>query len=131
MKLWIGGEICADIADEYRHAQNAVEDAINAVIEGKDYDLELDGWDCIAIIRDDEVFGEITRYSPKRRNMDFRLGIGHTQFKSATPAQREAMIMQMLIRSLALLGEKKGISKEGVENLAADARSIAKQRSWL
>ena len=65
MKLWIGGEICADIADAFREARLVVERAINAAIGSSDYGLELEAWDCIAIIRDDKAFEERVRFSQK------------------------------------------------------------------
>lgn len=106
MKLWIGAEGSADIADSFRVARNRVESAVNDVIMPKSYDLPLDSWDCIAIIRDDEHFAERFKYSPKRRDMDFRLRIDHAEFKATSPQQQITMIFNMLRRSLELLSDK-------------------------
>jgi hypothetical protein len=35
IKLWIGGEICAEVADSFRHARIIVEKAVNDAISEK------------------------------------------------------------------------------------------------
>ncbi|MEY4916766.1 MAG: hypothetical protein RL616_679 [Verrucomicrobiota bacterium] len=106
MKLWIGGELDADVADSFRIASNRVEDAINHVILQKSYDLPVTGWDCIAIIRADAEFPERIRYSKKTREMDFRLCIDHAKFKAANSNEQELMLFVMLRRSLELLVQR-------------------------
>ncbi|WP_227429337.1 hypothetical protein [Psychrobacter sp. I-STPA6b] len=49
MKLWMSAEYSGDIGHEMRTARNFVEDEINSIIDGKNYDIDLKGWDCIAI----------------------------------------------------------------------------------
>ena len=44
---------------------------INKKIEDKTYDIEIEGWDVIVILRDDFDFKEIFKLSKKRRTMDF------------------------------------------------------------
>ncbi|MGB8352285.1 MAG: Imm44 family immunity protein [Chthoniobacteraceae bacterium] len=129
MKLWIGGELSADIADVYRQARIIVENAINSTIQEVDYRLELDGWDCITIIRDDENFGEKLSYSKKKREMDFRLRVDHLRFRSADVLSRQAMLVQMLLRSIEIL-KQKGLSEEGLDRLLQDVRLVAQQNGW-
>jgi hypothetical protein len=43
MKLWIGGELEADIADSFRDARRSVEKAINDVITANVYSTKLLG----------------------------------------------------------------------------------------
>lgn len=124
MKLWIGAEMDADVADSFRVVRNRVESAVNGVIMAKSYDLPLNSWDCIAIVRDDEHFTEIVRYSPKRRDMDFRLRIDHTEFKVANPQQQATMIFNMLRRSLDLLAVKLS-SPAALQDLQTDLQIAA------
>jgi hypothetical protein len=127
MKLWISGEVYADIADEFRVAILEVERRVNDVLADRDYALPLESWDVIAVIRNDSVFTEITKYSRKKRDMDFRLVIDHAEFKSADANQRKSLICDMLLRSLDLL-EAKGVS---VERLRNDFREVAASDGWL
>jgi hypothetical protein len=129
MKLWISGEIEAAVGEEFRHARNSVEKSINEVIEGRSYDLAIDGWDCIAILRDDENFEEITKYSKKKRDMDFRLKVNFQQFKTGPQSLREKLIYEMLERSLTILKDK-GLSAEGLNQLHSDIRQVAFQHGW-
>ena len=129
MKVWISGEVDAEVGDAFHEAMWRVDSLLNEELEKETYDLPLDSWDCIAIIRDDEVFGEITRYSKKKRDMDFRLRIGHTQFKTASPLEREALMFEMMRRSLTLLASK-GLAGPELDRLAADAERVAARHGW-
>ena len=106
MNLWIGAELEADVADSFREARKRVENAVNRVILSKSYNLPLNNWDCIAIVRADKHFAERVRYSGKSHEMDFRLCINHTEFKAANSPQQDKMIFIMLQRSLELLAGK-------------------------
>ena len=119
MKLWISGEVEADIFEKFRVAINSIEHKVNAVIEGKSYFKNLDGWDVIAIIRNDEYFNEITKYSAKKEEMDFRLRVNYLEFKNADDIQTFDMIIIMLNRSLDILIQK-GLNKEGIVTLKTD-----------
>jgi stress-induced morphogen len=130
MKLWMSAEFSGDIEEEIRVSSNFVEDTINEVIEAKSYDIELDSWDCIAIIMEDDDFEEITKYSPKKRDMDFRLHISHKEFSNCSSLERQCMFYQMLKRSLNILTDK-GANESGVENLILDICDIAKQHGWV
>lgn len=130
MKLWIGGEISADVADAFREARSVVEHTINSVISPTDYGLELESWDCIAIIRDDDEFTERTRFDRKSRDMDFRLVLDYARFKAAAAREQQSMIVEMLLRSLNVLAEK-GLSPTGMARLRKDTESAAKKMGWL
>jgi hypothetical protein len=123
MKLWIGAEMDADVADSFRIARNRVEAAINLVILPKSYDLPVTGWDCIAIIRADATFPERVRYSQKSREMDFRLRIDHARFKAASSDEQELMLFTMLRRSLELLA-KRLPSTLKLDELYADLNAV-------
>lgn len=130
MKLWIGAEMDSEVADLWRPARRAVESAINAQIGTQDYELPVDSWDCIGIIRDDQVFSERIAFSRKKRDMDFRLRIAHGLFMSASAIERERMIFDMLQRSLTLLRVKAG-DAVGFERLSSDLDIVAKSKGWL
>lgn len=123
MKLWIGGEIQADIADSFRMARKTVEGLINNSLDQKKYALNLKAWDCIAVIKDDSDFDEIVKYSPKKKEMDFRLKINYQEFKEGSNKIREKLIFNMLQRSLKLLKEK-GFTDEEIDPLIIDVEQV-------
>lgn len=129
MKLWISGEIEGPIDEAFRDARKKMEQTINAVIEDKTYGLPLDGWDCIAILRKDNNFEEITKYSKKKQDMDFRLKVDYDKFLSGTQLQREKLFFNMLERSLALLKEK-GLPADGIDQLHLDLKRVAAENGW-
>lgn len=126
MKLWIGGEIEADVVDSFCLARMDVEERVNDMIVNKDYGLSLKGWDCIAIVRNDAAFEEIAKYSPKKRDMDFRLIIDYGEFKAADERKQRAMICSMLLRSLSLLQSK----AVGVDDLRSDVMKVVEDQGW-
>ncbi len=130
MKLWVGGEISAEVADSFRLARGTVEKAINEVIGNKSYDVDLNAWDCIAILRDDDAFKEIVKYSPKKKEVEFRLKISFERFRTASGIQREALIFEMLVRSLDVMKEK-GVKVQGLEVLIEDVITLGSTRGWL
>ncbi len=71
MRLWIGGELDNEVAEQFRIARSEVETAMNRLLSAIDGE-EIDEWDVIAIIRNDSSFGERVRFS-KRDGMDIRL----------------------------------------------------------
>jgi hypothetical protein len=129
MKLWMSAEIEADIADENRAVRNEVERAINARIGTRSYKLHLNGWDVIVILRDDDEFPEITEYSHRRRDMDFRLRLDYTKFNAASHSARCRMYINLLLRSIDILQEK-GLETEELNKLATDTMLVAKEQRW-
>jgi len=130
MKLWIGSEFEGDIDQALREARNSVVDCINEVIEKNSYDIELDDWDCIAIIMEDDPFhDEVIKYRPKKRNMDFRLRIGFSDFSNADTLGQQKLFFQMLQRSLDLLAEN-GANASGINELRNDVERVARKNSW-
>lgn len=130
MKVWIGGEIIAEISDEYRIARNSVEKKMNSHLADKTYEMNLDSWDCIGIIRDDDNFSEVTRFSPKKKDMDYRLRIDLNEFKNNDFFGREKLIYKMLMRSLEMISTKKNIGA-GIFDLKKDAEEIGVIYSWI
>ncbi|WP_227429480.1 Imm44 family immunity protein [Psychrobacter sp. I-STPA6b] len=134
MKLWMSAEYSGNISDELRVSQNFVEDEINSIIDGKDYDIDLKSWDCIAVLmkdkKDQERYCEIIKYSPKTKDMDFRLQIDYPEFVNGDVKRQQQLIYEMLMRSLDLLIEK-GLNEAGIENLRQDTQSVALKNGWI
>jgi hypothetical protein len=120
MKLWIGGELEASVADAFRTARISVETAINNLIEGIDAS-EANDWDVIAILRDDEVYGERVRFS-KKDGMDLRLKIPFNEFLQASPDIQKTLIIDMLLRSLEIIGTK--YPSAAIEQVIAAVRGV-------
>ncbi|MCW7471769.1 Imm44 family immunity protein [Leptospira kanakyensis] len=113
MKLWIGGELEAEIGENFRLSRNIVEKKINEFLKTVLYKVDFSDWDCIAIVRNDDNFQETYKYSKKKKEMDIRLKIDFNQFKTANHHEQESLIFKMLQRSLEILKNK----VENTENL--------------
>tara|TARA_R100001369_G_scaffold2082_3_gene6553 strand:+ start:157 stop:570 length:414 start_codon:yes stop_codon:yes gene_type:complete len=134
MKLWMSAEINGGIGEPVPHALNFVEDEINLFIDGKDYDIDLDKWRCIAILMKDKVdqerYCEVIKYSSKTKNMDFKLQIDYPDFANGDAKRQQQLIYEMLMRSLDLLIEK-GLNEAGIESLRQDTQSVALKHGWI
>ena len=115
MEVWISGEIESVISDKFRLARIEVESQLRKYLCEKQYDIELDSLDCIAIIRDDSEFCEIQKYSAKKRDMDFRLIINFEQFNQANHTECQRLILGMLQRAVDILGEKISVQELKVD----------------
>ena len=124
MKLWVSAEMESDVAEGFRLANNSIEDSLAAFLSSKEYDLKLDSLDCIAILRNDCDFKELHRYSPKKRDMDFRLVIDYLEFKKSTFDQQKCLILDMLIRAVSILSTKKSINKTEALKLRNDLQEF-------
>lgn len=131
MDLWISAEVESDVFDDFRLSNNALEDDLKPFFSNSSYDLALDSLDCIAIIRNDSVFEEVKRYSPKKRDMDFRLAIDHAEFKSSTFEERKALIFEMILRALDILSTKKSINKDHIQRLKNDLINYANEKCQI
>ena len=107
MILWMSVEGEAEIADLQRPIRNKIEKQINQWLEKYKYTNDnLNTWDVIIILRDDKNFDEITKYSKKKKETDFRLVVDYNLFKTSNDNQRVNLILDMLIRSLEILKSK-------------------------
>jgi hypothetical protein len=126
MKLWIGAETQADIINVFRPIRNEVEAAINATIASDTYDIGVQSWDVVVVLRDDCEFKELTRYSKKNGGMDFRLRLEYSAFLHGSVKQRRDLLFALLVDSLERLSEKTGRRDDtdrliGAVNNARDA----------
>lgn len=129
MKLWIGAESQADIIDAFRLVRSEVENEINLAIRDVSYDIGVDEWNCIVILRDDSNFTEKIQLSKAKRDMDFRLRLDYTQFAEATQTCRKILLLKLLLRSLSLLKDK-GQNASEIERLADDVMSVGERKGW-
>ena len=134
MKLWMSGEVVQNVLEPFRLAMLYVRDQINAKIDDKDYDIDLDKWRCIAILMKDKVdqerYCEIIKYSSKTKKMDFKLQIDYPEFVNGDAKRQQQFIYEMLMRSLDLLIEK-GLNEAGIESLRQDTQSVALKNGWI
>src|SRR4030042_1145061 len=127
MELWVSGEIQGDIGDRYRAARKLVKTAMNSCIKDRDYGEGLKKWYYIAIILDfeDEAYGEVAKYSKRKKEVEFRLKIDHDAFLSAHTAGQVRLVSQSLLRSLRMMPEI-GVKDVDFDRLTADVtRSLA------
>src|SRR5271165_3145107 len=119
-KLWMSGEIQADVGDAFRKASNAVEAELNRLLEGFVFGGKVEEWAFIAIIRkeDHPDYDEVTRKSSRGKVLEFRLKIPHAEFASASPHEQICLILKALSRSVTLM-EKLGVSADVRSSLSA------------
>lgn len=134
MKLWMSGEVVQNVLEPFRLAMLYVCDQINAKIDDKDYDIDLDKWRCIAILMKDKVdqerYCEVIKYLPKTKKMDFKLQIDYPEFVNGDAKRQQQFIYEMLMRSLDLLIEK-GLNEAGIESLRQDTQNVALKNGWI
>lgn len=131
MKLWLSAETESSVYEDLRHARNSLEDELASFLESKQYEIELDSLNCIIILRNDDVFEEITRYSAKKRDMDFRLAIDFNEFTNSDFNQRKSLILETVIRAVDILSAKKSINKEAVQALRNDIINFGNRNGIL
>jgi len=131
MKFWLGAEIDESAYEAFRSARKEVERTLNERLGSKSYDLALDSFDCISVMRGDTVFKERILYSPKRRNMDFRLWMELDEFIKTDQIGQQAQIFAMLIRAADILKSKKGVSSGTMEELKSDMLEIGREMKWV
>ncbi len=110
MKLWMSGEIQADIAEPYRETRQTIEAEINRLLEGFTLPEAFEEWVFIAIIRqsDHPDYPELAKKS-RGAVLEFRLQISHDAFLRGTKSQRISLILAGLTRSVAFM-ETLGVS---------------------
>lgn len=113
MKLWMSGEIQADIADIYRETRKSVEAEVNRLLSGISLPGTAEKWAVIAIIRAEDYpdYDEIVKKSSGGKVLEFRLKIPHAEFLLASPRQRTRLLFEVLLRSVERMREL-GISAD-------------------
>jgi hypothetical protein len=84
MKLWISGEVHADVIDEYRICRNLIEQKCNKLFEKASYGGGLEKFAFIGIILPDSMvdsYEEVKTFDAVRRVAEFWLRIDFNTFK--------------------------------------------------
>lgn len=121
MKLWMSGEIQADVDDAFMKGMNAIEAGVNQLLGEISLEEKADEWDFIAIILSEDIlsqYPEVVKKSSRGKSLEFRLRIPHSEFLSANSRQRIRLIFQALLRSVDLMAGL-GVSREGQNTLRA------------
>jgi hypothetical protein len=106
MKLWMSGEIQADIADSYRGIRNSIEIEVNRLLNNANIDIKIQEWAVIPIILSENIteqYPEVVKKSVKGTSFECRLKIPHANFLSANVRHRIKLIFQVLLRSVDLM----------------------------
>jgi len=113
MRLWMSGEIQADVDSAYMKARNAIQYEVNRFLAAVSIPGKIDEWDFIAIIREEDSpdYTEVAKKSAQGKELEFRLKIRHAEFLAASPEERIGLIFKALSRSVDLMGQL-GVSVE-------------------
>jgi hypothetical protein len=133
MKFWMGAEVQADIADDFRPTRQRIESVLNLAIEGKEYGSGMLAWDIIPMIFGEigpSWYKEVERYHKRDKSVEFRLKIGHDEFKFATQEVRCELVAKALLRSLDLM-EEMNIPDFDLPALRRDFLAVSEREGWL
>jgi hypothetical protein len=109
MKIWMSGEIDADVADDYRRLRQAIESAINArlaAISVGDSVAELAFIPIITSIARG-LNPEVAKFRKRQKEAEFRVIVDHTRFRLADEHLRRRILLDALescVRRLPELG---------------------------
>jgi hypothetical protein len=105
MKLWMSGEVDADVAEAYRHARQFVEEMVNQRLQAREIDPAFGKWAVIAIIRreDSPDYNEVIT-KDRSGTLEFRLKIDHGTFHKSDADIRRDLVAEMLNRSIDKMG---------------------------
>lgn len=132
MKIWMSGELQADIGDACATVQNEMELVINRRIKNNDYGVAVARWSLIPIILDfeDPVYHEVKKYSHGRKVAQFRLKIDHGEFLRADMAGKRRLMFAMILRSIALFPVLK-VKGFDVDRFRRDMEAIGRKHGWM
>ena len=111
MEVWLSAELSREVLTEdhldlENKARNTVENALNAQLQNKSYDIPIDKWKCIEIMMGNDSFDERIFIHLSVEIWISVLRIDPTNFKATDDLGRERLIFRMLLRSLDLLKVK-------------------------
>ncbi len=131
MKLWTSGEVDADVGEAFRATRNIVQERVNGLLSQNSYGNVLDEWAYMAIISTlpESAYGEVAKYRPKKREVEFRLRIPHGEFRDSSEDGRCALFLESLIRSAEMM-QQAGIEGLDIERLVRDLRILARNAGW-
>ena len=108
MIIWVSSESMDPVDEPLWKLYMQIEKDINTHLKSINYKHEiLDSLDAIIILRNDDVFKEITRFRPKKRDTDLRLKIDYNSFLNGNDNKRKILIYEFLLRAIEILKIKK------------------------
>jgi hypothetical protein len=118
MRLWISGEVMADVGEQFRKAFNQLEKNINTAIKTYTFGI-YEEWAVIAIILNSNElnYQEVFRKHKKKKVIELRLKIDHDLFLNSSFNKQISLLADMLLRSLDEISLKCSfeISKDEIE----------------
>lgn len=130
MKLWMSGEVDADVGDGEHVARNLIEPIVNNILGQLSTPDKIDEWSFISIILSEKFmsgFPGIAKKSKNKKKLEFRLNIPHDEFKGADEKGKISLIFDAMFRSVDLMSDL-GVSEETQEILRS---VLEKSRSIL
>lgn len=105
MKLWMSGEVDADVADAYQSARRKIVASVNDRLQRVDFAAGCKELAVIAIICHDcdPEYKEIVKYHRGRGVAEFRLKIDYQSFLDSNEDDRTKLVLDMLLRALDLM----------------------------
>ena len=122
MKLWLSGQVEAEVGDAFRQTMNEIERLVNDKIGNNDYGKGLASWDIIFFILEGDS-QESFNFDKRTATSDIRISLNCQNFKSLDLKERKKIFIESLIRSLDELRDR-GVTGVNWENLKADLSDI-------
>ena len=131
MKLWISGEIMAEVADAYREARKDVERLFNDNLGDRSYGESVQRIKLIGILMDgdDPKFAEVSKYHKREKDAEFRLKLDYLAFRDGPDLQRRRLVAGAVLRAIKMLPQLSPACDSS--RLAADFVEAAEGRAWL
>ncbi|MBI2513922.1 MAG: hypothetical protein HYV96_18280 [Opitutae bacterium] len=107
MKIWISGEIDADIADDYRRLRQKIESDFAVHLAAIDAGESIQELAFIPMITSlaQGLNPEVAKFSKRRKEAEFRPAIDHAAFKAADSTGRQNMLLDSLQQCVQRLPE--------------------------
>ena len=118
MEVWFSSESATRglVARSEREISNQIEKEINNYLKEIGYKNDtLDILSVIFVLRNDDVFDEIWKYRPKKRDTDIRPKIDYEAFVKGDETTRKRLIYEALLRAIDFLKSKKVKNLEPLE----------------
>jgi hypothetical protein len=132
MKIWMSGEVQADVYDGYVNARKKIEAVFNAKFSEKDFGLGVIKLAYVGILRaiDSQDFDEVKKYRKREQTVEFRLKIPHNVFLLASDPERIELVAASLLRAVKWLPEMQ-IKDFDCETFEAEVILLFQESGWL
>ena len=101
MELSIGAELQDDVDAKHRAARQFLLPKINEELKDRKFEGPWVKWSFFSIImRRSDAYKEVRKRHEKTGTLEFRLRVDHALFRKATQEQANAMLLDVLFRSV-------------------------------